>query len=547
MSAVDGVAALQKTLLAALDQMGAAISELLHANPDMVFMHQSPGLPIDPKEYEDPWTPDGGDIYAIMADNGEIKIPPTTLPPPVTPGTSTTPPTSKPTPPPPPDPHAAAGINSAVNTAHLANQNLQLGSSIAAYGLGTVADAWGLIAGGAEAPPPPPPAPEVLAAIKKAMDVLYVRPGVPTQGYRDFKASRNTLIGVLGQKPSEFVTAMGDPAAAAAWPLGRGRVLDQMIRDAQTDLDAVDLSGDGMSYTDAETFIRAQGQDIVTAAVDALKMRWTLFGQASAAVGQFSYTTIDPPSWSQSTDDEFGAMTISVSESTYDATSTTQFGNFSSSYYNASSSSDSGGVGIVYGPFSATGNVSYQTAKSNGGFSTGSHGGSTGWDHSSSASISGEFFMATIDRPWLYEEIFRIPSGWHIKNKPSNFISDGTNSTANNGNWMPAMPVGMLVARNLAITCDDWGQFSSFATDYAASAASHDESSATRVGGSVGAFGLGGTYNHQDSSVDGSQFHDDDGSSSWSFQSSASGGTLSIHGTQVLGWLVRVLPPAPPA
>jgi hypothetical protein len=29
------------------------------------------------------------------------------------------------------------------------------------------------------------------------------------------------------------------------------------------------------------------------------------------------------------------------------------------------------------------------------------------------------------------------------------------------------------------------------------------------------------------------------GYTSWSFQSSASGGTLSIHGTQVLGWAVH--------
>ena len=80
-----------------------------------------------------------------------------------------------------------------------------------------------------------------------------------------------------------------------------------------------------------------------------------------------------------------------------------------------------------------------------------------------------------------------------------------------------------------------------------ASAASQSESSATSFGGSVGAFGLGGVYNHQDSSTDGSQFSDDDGSSSWSFQSSHSGGTLSIHGTQILGWVVRVVPASPPS
>jgi len=75
MSAIEGLGALQKALLAALDQMGAAVSAVLEANKDMVFLHQSPGISIDPKEYANPWTPEGGDVYALMASGGEIKIP----------------------------------------------------------------------------------------------------------------------------------------------------------------------------------------------------------------------------------------------------------------------------------------------------------------------------------------------------------------------------------------------------------------------------------------------------------------------------------------
>jgi hypothetical protein len=112
---------------------------------------------------------------------------------------------------------------------------------------------------------------------------------------------------------------------------------------------------------------------------------------------------------------------------------------------------------------------------------------------------------------------------------------------------MPALPVQMLVARNISISCDDWGSFSSFANSFAASAASQSSSSATSFGGSVGAFGLGGTYNHQDASASGSDFSNDDGSSSWSFQSNDSGGTLTIHGTQILGWIVRIVLASPPA
>jgi hypothetical protein len=546
MSAIEGLGALQKALLAALDQMGGTVSAVLEANKDMVFLHQSPGIPVDPKEFANPWTPEGGDVYALMASGGEIKIPAVQLPQAPSPGASGAP-SDKPQPLPPPDPTAEAAINAAVNTAHLANQSLQLGTPIASYGLGTVADAWGAIALSTTALPAPPPPQSQLDAIKKANDVLYVRQGVPAQGYRDFRAARNAVITAIGAKASAFIAAMGDPSAAAAWPLGQGKVFDQQIQDAQTDLNAVDLSASDMSYSDAEAFINAQGVDIVSAAIDSVHERWRQFGQSSAAVGQFAYTSIDPPSWCLSTDEDFGPAVISVSDSTYDAASSSTFSNFSNSYYNASSQSDSGGVGIVYGPYSATADVGYSTASANGGFSTGASGGATNWDRSSSASISGEFFLATIDRPWLYDEIFRISSGWNIQNRPTNFLSDGTNTAENNNSWMPAIPVQLLVARNIAITCNDWGNFGTFASTFTQSATSQSSSSATSFGGSAGAFGLGAVYQHQGSSASGSDFSNDDGSSGWTFHSSGAGGTLAIHGTQILGWIARVLPASPPA
>ncbi|MFJ9692176.1 hypothetical protein [Kitasatospora sp. NPDC101183] len=546
MGTIDGLGALQKALLSALDQMGAAISAVLQADKDMVFVHQSPGIPIDPKEYENPWTVEGGDVYALLASGGDVKIPQVQQPPaPATPASGTTTTTKKPPPPPPPDPNAEVGINSAVATSHFANLNLQLGTSIAVYGPGTVSDAWGLVAGAvfADKPPDKPQAQE--DAIKQALAVLYVRPGAPTPGYQTFRKDRTTVTGLIGKKAAAFVAAMGDPAKAAAFPLGDGKVFDQQIQDAETDLNAADLAAGPMSYSQAEAFINAQGVDIVVGAVDAVKQRWLLFGQTSAAVGQFAYTTIDPPSWCQSTDDSFGPMQIDVSDSTYDSASANTFNAFSSSYYNASSQSDTGGVGIVYGPFSATADVGFSSAKAAGGFASGSSAGAVGWDKSSSASISGEFFLATIDRPWLFDEIFRVGSGWHITDKGANYLSDGTNTAANNANFFPAVPVQILVARNVAISCDDWGDFQTFATSFAQSAASQQSSSGTTYGGSVGAFGLGVTYNHQDASTDGSQFGQDDGSSSWSYQTTDSGGTLSIHGTQVLGWALHVTPPSP--
>ena len=76
MSAIEGLGALQKALLAALDHMGGTVSAVLEANKDMVFLHQSPGIPVDPKEFANPWTPEGGDVYALMASGrcGKVAV-----------------------------------------------------------------------------------------------------------------------------------------------------------------------------------------------------------------------------------------------------------------------------------------------------------------------------------------------------------------------------------------------------------------------------------------------------------------------------------------
>jgi hypothetical protein len=65
MPAIEGLGSLQKALLSALDQMGATVSSVLQANKDMVFLHQSPGILVDPKEFENPWTPEGGDVWRV--------------------------------------------------------------------------------------------------------------------------------------------------------------------------------------------------------------------------------------------------------------------------------------------------------------------------------------------------------------------------------------------------------------------------------------------------------------------------------------------------
>jgi hypothetical protein len=527
--AIPGLGPLQQALLAALDQMGSIISQSLQDNPGTVFLHQSPGHGIDPKAYKNPWTP-AGDVYSLMDPTGTIQPP---HPTPGTPGT--------------PDPVLAASYLAATNTARLVNRNLTLGVKFATPGLGNVSDAWGMVQEAVSGDPPTPPSPDVQAEINKANALLYVngKVGMKSPGYQAYGAAVKALARARQAKNDAFWKAMADPALGQAWAVDSASY-DADIKSAETDLAAANHSDPSMAYSEAADFLFSQGTSMVDAAAAAVKDRWTTFGVMGDSVSTFAYTTVDPPSWCDVTDDSFGAMQISVSNQSYQAASQNGQTDFSKSYYDASSSSDTGGVGIIWGPFAAEGTVSVSQQNSDTSFSTahtttGSH-----WDKSSSASINGEYFLADIDRPFIFEEIFRVTSGWYIKDKPKNFLSDGTATQANNNNWMPSLAVQMLCARNLTITCDDWGDFGSFANQWSAADSSHQHSSATSYGGSAGIFCIGGSYSHSDTDASGNYFASDDGSQAWSFQSSGSGGTLVIHGTQILGWTVRVVPAGPP-
>jgi len=526
---IQGLGPLQQALLAALDQMGAIISQSLQDNPGTVFVHQSPGLGIDPKAYKNPWTPEG-DVYSLMDPSGAIQAP---HPTPGTPGT--------------PDPVLAASYLAARNTDRFFNRNLLLGVELAVPGLGSVADAWGMVQQAMSGDAPTPPSAAVQATIDKAKALLYVngRVGMKSPGYQAYQAAVKALDRARQAKSDAFWKAMADPALGQAWAVD-SRSYDDDIKSAQTDLAAADHSDPSMAYSEAASFLAAQGTSMVDAAVQAVKDRWDTFGRMGDSVSTFAYTTVDPPSWCDATDDSFGAMQISVTNQSYQAASQSGHTDFSKSYYDASSSSDTGGVGVVWGPFSAEGSVSVSQQNSDTSFSTAHTASGSNWDKSSSASINGEYFLCSVDRPFQFEEVFRVASGWYIKDKPKNFLSDGTATQANNSNWMPSLIVQTLCARNVTITCDDWGDFGSFATQWAASDSSHQHSSSTSYGGSAGYFGIGGSYHHSDADANGQYFSNDDGSQSWSFQSTAQGGTLVIHGTMVLGHILRVVPAGPP-
>jgi hypothetical protein len=134
--------------------------------------------------------------------------------------------------------------------------------------------------------------------------------------------------------------------------------------------------------------------------------------------------------------------------------------------------------------------------------------------------LSARIGVVRILRPWLHEFLFRM-SGWSMKGKDQNGISNGALKGNENG-LLPLLPTAFVVARDITITAD-----------FSSEDKTHAESE-WKAGGSVGwgPFSVSGNYAH-------SEKHD-------TFQSTFSGGTLTVPGIQIIGWISEIVPASPP-
>ena len=173
---------------------------------------------------------------------------------------------------------------------------------------------------------------------------------------------------------------------------------------------------------------------------------------------------------------------------------------------------------------------------------------STHTDTSSSATVSLEYFVATIERPWYLGDIFNI-KGWYLVGQRANSISDGTldnqltdkNTTA----ILPMIPKAFLVIRNVSITCNDWGDAGTALNSAAQASQGSNQASQNSAAIKAGYLFASGSVQHSDQQSSGA-FGTSAVSSGITFNSDGSkGGTLKLLGSQIAGWIGQIQPPAP--
>lgn len=541
-----------QALLGALDQIHTAVTANL-TNPDgtpsgtAVYMHMPVGHPIDPKMYVNPWTPAGSSAYAAVGNDGQFATP--AAPPAAAAGAAPAAPAAQLAAMPAPDPKLQLAISSAFNTSRLVDDMLMVTDKGVAvsWPQRTVSIEYFTVLAGMQAEPVPEPSAEIKARIAAAEKVLYTMDDAGnytgyTPLYSSYRHNQKALADARSAFALAYAQAMADPVAGQAWPV-TSSTYQSAVDQAYNDLK--DMGGQRVD--DAMATLQAVGGSAAAALIAKARKMYDDYsvGIAGAVAEKVPWSYIDPVSWCDPKNEDFGVMHITSSSSTYAASGSSDQHAFGHSFYRDSSSSTSGSVGFRFVlDFSA--NAGHSETSHDDGSDHSSSGSSTNKDESASASIEFEWFLASIERPWLLGDLFHM-QGWYLAGGKKDSISDGTitGQIDKPDRLMPMIPKGFVVVRNVKITADTWGSFGTQLQQASDSASGHTDSSSTTYGGSVGWFGIGGSASHTSSDDSGAFTNQSDSSSSWSFTSNAQGGTLELRGAQIVGWIGQIQPASP--
>jgi hypothetical protein len=502
------------------------------------------GMPVDPADYVNPWTPQGTLTVSQAA-------------PPPAPVSSADP--SAAAPPPPPDPEAARALAAAWKTSLLCSDLLAVtdDQSYQLYPEGKhLTFAYPAILAGMQ----PIDAneaddPNVLSAIAKANKALFLPAADgtfttnPTPMYQAYMDNTDAYGAAVANYAVAYAAARSNPAQFAIWPVASKPLQNQVTR-AKTNL----IAGGAQTIEAALDALASVGHpyqaQMVAAARSAYK-DWDL--QLAGAVPASSpYCLILPTDWAS--DDKNackGWETIHVDQSSYSNYSTSHAVSDSRfSWFNKSSSvGGSGGVFLGFAAFG--GNASHADSEQGSDSSHASSQSSSGHTDAKGLTITMSYALCSVQRPWFVGDLLAM-KGWYLKGAKKHSISTGkiADQIQNMDQLLPMIPQRLLVVRNVSITATDWGSVrSQLDTCYGSSQQGSSASASHQAGSggvSLGFISFGGSASHSSSQAQGqgSSFEVKDANSSYNAR--FENNTLTIPGAQILGWLCDIVSPSAP-
>ncbi|GGP24891.1 hypothetical protein [Silvimonas amylolytica] len=501
------------------------------------------GMPCNPQDYMNPWTPTGTVQDAVKAQ-------PNLASPAGTPAG---------TPAPAVDSTVQHALNAAWKTSRLVDTMLMVTNddSYLEYGAGGrhLSFAYEGIITAMQSTDSAAVSPDVAERVKNAEKVLFELD--PSDGsiigksklYKNYTANALAYANAKSDLAEKQAEVLGNPATAASWPQMAERYQQQ-----------VDIAWD--------TF-KTEGADKVEAAVDVRESvgismenhmiarakdifdKWNLAGLSGVAE-RTPYAFISPSDWADPQADTSGWQGLSIDQRSYNSRSSFQSADYVKRQYKYDASASSGGGGVAYfgfGAYGSGGNTSLDvrnTYQSQDGSSYQFH------NDAKNLSISLEYALCSVDRPWFIGDLFYLHN-WYLRGNKKNSISDGTVAGMlhdSSGNFLlPMIPTQFLAVRNITIsaTQSDWGQDGQTLHKMYTDSKTHAGTWTASGGGgfSCGIFTIGGhgshSSTHTDTSLESISSDDTSSASGWSFD----GEKLEIRGTQIIAWLSELLPPAP--
>jgi hypothetical protein len=506
----------------------------------LVYSQLVLGMPIDPRDYSNAWTPMGG---ATGGGQQQAGVPPVQGQ---------------------PDPKLLRSLEAAFKTSQLCNIMLQVTNdgSYLQYPVGRHLEfQYSGIVSAMQPKAVPPPPPDVQQAVNDAMNVLYnmdttdpANPVIQGKSPLYSKYTKNAMA--YAQAKAAYAVAMAktlaDPTQANLWP--------QLSATYQA---AVDDAFNTWKTEGADKVERAlavyesQGINMQQAQIAKAKKQMDIWSLGLAGVPtDIPYSYVDPSEWADPTAVDIGFEQLTVKRTSEDHASSTVTDTNRSMYWNnqqtaTSQSASAGFFGI--GANEASSNADQHSA----------NGDASGYkfqqaitDQFTDLEVDLEWALVSIYRPWLISDLFYMKN-WYIQGERANCISDGTIQTQVRSStpMLPMIPQQMLVVRNVSIKSSSWGDNAKILNQmYGADAASASASQSSVGGGAsvgglaaiaLGGISFGGSVQHSNNQAQGQSSGYTAGSATSNRQASFDGTTLSINGAQVMAFLSDIVPPSP--
>jgi hypothetical protein len=528
---------------------------------DVCYMHMPQGRPIDPREFANPWSPAGNATIANADNLGKQQ-------PAAAPASGTVAGGPAPAGGPTAEQAAqaqqmAASMHAAFRTAELVNTRMLVttdGSYAPYQGSELISDAYQGVIMRAQGIPADPPPPDIQAKIDAARKLLWVlnpdgsSTGRKTPAYLDYQKYASAWAGARSAYAIAEAGAAKDPNLGAVWPVTSSS-LQQNVNNAWDDwrssgADEIEVALDTLGSVGGAigAFYVAEAREIFKA--------WDLGLSGAVPVGT-PYAEVSPETWYDPTDTQNGFESITVSSSTSIASSSDSANNMANGWYNGhSSTTGGGGGGMVFGITFGV-DASHTDANQAQGSSGSGATASSFSDQMSDVTISYEFGMCTIYRPYMLSELFII-DGWYLPKEPKNSVSDGTVGGTVSGqqhdqqhpddpetHLLPMVTTQFLVVRNVSITASGWGDAGDAMSNWCAQQQSSSQSSSNSVSGGVGFLCFGGYASDTNADWSGQDSSSFASARSWNYSGNSQQGTLKINGCQIVGWVGEILPASP--